>query len=141
MLPLSELQTSVIGDAFMSETILIGRGRQFTSMPRHQWEEQLSNVPRSMKTRLSFMTRQHHLVRYFVVRNLPRIGQPIPPELIAAKLGLALPRVGAILTELEQRLFFLVRDERGHVSWAYPVTVQKTPHRLSFSTGEHIYAA
>jgi hypothetical protein len=125
----------------MSEKILIGRGRQFTSMTRNEWEEQLSNVPRSMKTRLSFMTRQHHLVRYFVVRNLARIGQPIPPEMIAAKLGLKLPRVIAILTELEQRLFFLVRDERGHVSWAYPVTVQKTPHRLSFSTGEHVYAA
>ena len=125
----------------MNETILIGRGRQFTSMPRSQWEEQLSNVPRSMKTRLSFMTRQHHLVRYFVVRNLPRIGEPISPELIATKLRLALPRVIAILTELEQKLFFLVRDGRGHVAWAYPVTVEKTPHRLSFSTGERIYAA
>lgn len=125
----------------MSETILIGRGRRFALMTRSEWEEQLSKIPRSMKTRLSFMSRQHHLVRYFVVRNLPRIGQPIPPEMIAAKLGLTLSRVIAILTELEQRLFFLVRDERGHVSWAYPVTVQKTPHRLSFSTGERIYAA
>jgi len=125
----------------MSETILIGRGRQLTSIPRSQWEEQLSKVPQSMKTRLSFMTRQHHLVRYFVVRNLPRIGRPIPPELIAAKLKLPLPRVNAILTELEERLFFLVRDEHGHVSWVYPVTVDETPHRLSFSTGERIYAA
>jgi hypothetical protein len=125
----------------MSETILIGRGRKFTSIPRSQWEEQLSKVPSSMNTRLSFMTREHHLVRYFVVRNLPRIGKPIPPELIAAKLHLALPRVIAILTELEQKLFFLVRDDQGHVSWAYPVTVQETPHRLSFSTGDRIYAA
>ena len=125
----------------MSETILIGRGCQLTSIPRSQWEEQLSKVPQAMKTRLSFMTRQHHLVRYFVVRNLPRIGKPIPPELIAAKLGLALPRVIDILAELERKLFFLVRDDRGQVSWAYPVTVEKTPHRLSFSTGERIYAA
>jgi hypothetical protein len=87
------------------------------------------------------MTRQHHLVRYFVVRNIPRIGRPIPPELIAAKLMLPLRRVNAILAKLEERLFFLVRDERGHVSWAYPVTVDETPHRLSFSTGERIYAA
>jgi hypothetical protein len=125
----------------MSETILIGRGRLLTSIPRSQWEEQLSKVPQSMKTRLSFMTRQHHLVRYFVVRSLPRIGRPIPPELIAEKLMLPLPRVNAILAELEERLFFLVRDERGHVSWAYPVTADKTPHRLTFSSGEQIYAA
>jgi hypothetical protein len=125
----------------MSETILIGRGRQLTSIPRSQWEEQLSKVPQSMKTRLSFMTRQHHLVRYFVVRRLPRIERPIPPELIAAKLKLPLPRVNAILAELEEKLFFLVRDQLGQVSWAYPVTVDETPHRLSFSTGERIYAA
>lgn len=125
----------------MSETILIGRGRQFTSMPRSQWEEQLSRVPESMKTRLGFMTRQHHLVRYFVVRTLPGFGSPIPPELIAAKLKVPLRRVNAILDELEEKLFFLVRDEHGHVSWAYPVTTDETPHRLSFSTGERIYAA
>jgi len=110
-------------------------------MPRIQWEEQLSNAPAGMKTRLSFMTRLHHLVRYFVVRTLPRFGRPIPPELIAAKLGLPLARVNAILAELEERLFFLVRDERGRVSWAYPVTAAETPHRLLFSTGEQIYAA
>jgi len=125
----------------MSERILIGRRRQLTSIPRSQWEAQLSKVPAAMKTRLSFMTRQHHLVRYFVVRRLPRSGRPIPPETIAAKLKLPLPRVNAILAELEERLFFLVRDERGHVSWAYPVTAEETPHRLSFSSGERIYAA
>jgi len=125
----------------MSETILIGRGRQVTSIPRSQWEEHLSKVPQSMKTRLSFMTRQHHLVRYFVVRHLPRIGRPIPPELIAAKLRLPLPRVSEILAELEERLFFLVRDNRGNVSWAYPVTAERTPHRLTFSSGERVYAA
>ena len=125
----------------MSETILIGRGRQFTSLPRRQWEEQLSKVPQSMRTRLSFMTRQHHLVRYFVVRSLPRIGSPIPPDLIAAKLRMPLRTVNAILAELEERLFFLVRDERGQVSWAYPVTADKTRHSLRFSSGEVIYAA
>jgi len=111
----------------MSETILIGRGRLLTSIPRSQWEEQLCSVRAAIKTRLSFMTRQHHLVRYFVVRSLPRIGRPIPPDLIAEKLLLRLPRVNAILSELEEKLFFLVRDEHGQVSWAYPVTTDKTP--------------
>ncbi len=125
----------------MNETVLIGRGRKIQSMPRRQWEEHLSKVPQAMKIRLSFMTRQHHLVRYFVVRSLSRIGTPIPPELIAATLKIPMSRVKAILGELEERLFFLVRDERGHVSWAYPVTADKTRHSLNFSTGEQIYAA
>jgi len=125
----------------MSETILIGRGRKLTTIPRSQWEDQLRKAPESMKNRLSFMTPEHHLVRYFVVRTLPRIGKPIPPETIASRLKLPLRRVNSILAELEERLFFLVRDQNGHVSWAYPVTTATTPHRLVFSTGERIYAA
>lgn len=125
----------------MIETILAGRGRRIESMPRSEWEGHLSKVPQGMKTRLSFMTRQHHLVRYFVVRELPRVGRPIEPEIIASRLRLPLPRVNAILAELEERLFFLVRNESGQVAWAYPVTVDETPHRLIFSTGERIYAA
>jgi len=125
----------------MSETILIGRGKHFSSIARSQWEEQLHKVPERMKIRLSFMTNQHHLVRYFVVRTLPRTGRPIPPELIAAKLKIALKKVNAILAELEERLFFLVRDKQGAVLWAYPVTADATRHRLRFSTGEEIYAA
>ncbi|HTF37818.1 MAG TPA: hypothetical protein VK651_05880 [Blastocatellia bacterium] len=125
----------------MSKTILIGRGRLLKSIPRSQWQEQLSRVPAAMTIRLSFMTRQHHQVRYFVVRSLPRVGRPIPPEMIAGKLTIPLPRVNAILSELEEKLFFLVRDEHGHVSWAYPVTADKTQHHLSIDTGERIYAA
>ena len=132
----------ILTEKTMSETILIGRGSQFSAIPRNLWEEQLSKVPARMKIRLSFMTKHHHLVRYFVVRTLPRVGRPIPPEMIAAKLKITLKKVNAILAELEERLFFLVRDKQGgSVLWAYPVTAEKTRHRLRFSTGEEIYAA
>ena len=125
----------------MSETILAGRGRRITSVARAQWEGHLSKVPEAMNIRLSFMSSEHHLVRYFVVRELPRVGRSIAPELIAARLMLPLRRVNEILADLEERLFFLVRDGRGRVSWAYPVTADKTAHRLIFSSGERIYAA
>jgi hypothetical protein len=36
---------------------------------------------------------------------------------------------------------FICRNDEGMAVWAYPVTVEKTPHRLTFSTGEQIYAA
>jgi len=36
---------------------------------------------------------------------------------------------------------FLFRNKEGEVVWAYPVTVDKTPHHLTFSTGEQLYAA
>jgi hypothetical protein len=46
-----------------------------------------------------------------------------------------------LLDDLERSLFFLVRDHRGNVSWAFPVSSDRTPHRLRFSTGERIFAA
>ena len=63
----------------MDESILIGRGREILSIPRERWEEQLSQAPARIKPRLAFMTRNHHRLRYFVVRELPRSGEPISP--------------------------------------------------------------
>jgi hypothetical protein len=125
----------------MSETVLFGQGRQYVEIPRYKWEEHLSQVPGHDDPRHAFMTSTHHLVRNFVVRQLPRLGRPMPPAFIAQNLDLALDRVLPILDDLEQHLFFLVRDGQGAVIWAYPVTVAQTPHALAFSSGERLYAA
>ena len=91
---------------------------------------------------LSFMTLEHHAVRNFVVRELPRNRRrPLTPAQIARSLQLDLGAVTRLLDDLEPRLFFLVRNTRGNVSWAFPVTSDRTPHRLRFSTGERISGA
>ncbi len=87
------------------------------------------------------MTEEHHRVRDFAVVELPRFGAAIPPERIAEGTGIPRDRVETILTELEVRRFFLVRDDDRRVSWAFPVTSERTPHRLLLSTGESIHAA
>jgi hypothetical protein len=90
----------------------------------------------------AFMTKEHHAVRNFVVRELPRNhGRPLTPSQIVTALGLNKTLVVSLLEDLEKHLFFLVRDARGNVSWAFPVTSQRTPHRLHFSTGERIFGA
>jgi len=95
-----------------------------------------------MNDHLSFMTREHHAVRNFVVRELPgNHGRPLRPKQIARGTALDPDHVGALLGDLEKHLFFLVRDRHGDVSWAFPVTTERTPHRLHFSTGERIYGA
>jgi hypothetical protein len=86
------------------------------------------------------MSEDHHRVHDFVVTELPRAGAPVPPESIAEALGLAVTLVRSVLDELEEHLTFLFRDERGAVTWAYPVTVDETPHQASFSTGEEAYS-
>jgi hypothetical protein len=125
----------------MTETILLGRGCQILEVLRTQWKGYLADVPEHMQTRLCFMSPAHHAVRYFAVRELPRCGEPLPPELIAEELDLPLDLTQRVLDELEQNLFFLVRNQAGAVTWAFPVTAERTPHRLTFSTGERLYAA
>ncbi len=125
----------------MTQHILLGRGRDIVPIPEHTWKQHLAQVPEHSQSRLSFMTDAHHQVRYFAVRELARRQQPIAPALISDELNIPLVQVQTILEDLESKLFFLVRNEEGSVAWAYPVTVEATPHRLVFSSGERLYAA
>jgi hypothetical protein len=83
----------------------------------------------------------HRRVHHFVVKNLPGLAKPMPPDFIAERLGLSITRVVRILDELERRLIFLFRPGGREVVWAYPVTVEPTPHRVAFSSGEKLWAA
>jgi hypothetical protein len=125
----------------MKETILTAEGDLVTEISRKDWEAGLAAVPDHLAARLAFMTEEHHSVRNFTVRELPRVAAPLTPEFIAASLNLDAGRVKAILNDLEKHMTFLFRNEQGAVAWAYPVTVATTAHRIGFSTGESLYAA
>jgi hypothetical protein len=125
----------------MDGKVLLGRGKQILEISEAEWKSPLTLVPEHTQEMLRFMTEQHHQVRYFAVRELMNTGKPLSPGLISERLGIPPERVKAILDELEKKLFFLARDEQGAVIWAYPVTVEPTPHRLNFSTGERLYGA
>lgn len=125
----------------MSGTVLFGQGRKIVELPRKSWEGHLSQVPQHTEIRLGFMSEEHHLVRHFVVRELASTAYPMQPEFISQSLKLPVVRINTILSELEKNLFFLVRNNQGAVTWAYPVTVDKTPHELTFSTGERLHGA
>ena len=96
---------------------------------------------KKIRDELAFMTEEHRKVHHFVVREMPNFGKPMGPDHVAGAVDLPVERVTAILRELEEHKTFLFRNDEGAVVWAYPVTVEETPHRLTFSTGERIYAA
>ena len=130
----------------MEDTVLIGEGPAFRRISSAAWKQALEKAPARIAPRLEFMGEEHHLVRNFVVRRLPAAGaEGLPPQLIASELNLSMERCEFLLDELERNLFFLVRDPSGkgnpNVTWAFPVTVEPTPHRIRFSTGENIYGA
>jgi hypothetical protein len=125
----------------MSDMVLLGRGGQILKIPMATWKKHLTQTPEHSQNRLSFMTEAHYRVRYFVVKELALKQKPLEPEFISMALNIPLAQVTDILEELERKLFFLVRNEQAAVAWAYPVTVETTPHRLNFSTGERLFGA
>jgi hypothetical protein len=125
----------------MEEKILIGRGQQILEIRQATWVQHLAQIPQHSQSRLNFMTGAHHQIRYFVVREMANRQKPVEPEFISQELHIPLEQVNAILGELQENLVFLVRNEQGAVIWAYPVTVERTPHKLSFASGERLYGA
>jgi hypothetical protein len=125
----------------MSGQIIVGEGREIRNIPDDEFVNAVNHLPERMAERLAFMSRDHHTVRDFVVREMPRQRRPLSPFQIARITGIDFHRVSAILSELEEHLFFLVRNSEGDVNWAFPVTTDSTAHRLSFSSGENIFGA
>ena len=125
----------------MSDTLLRGFSRYIIPIPRMLWRMQVSRRAERIRAGLGFMTEEHHRVRNFVVRELPGAGEPLPPGFIAERLDLTIGRVEAILDELEKRMTFLFRGGRESVAWAYPVTVDTTPHQVTFGSGEQLFSA
>ena len=125
----------------MADNLLLGIGRFIVPVPPVLWRREVDSSARHTRHHLDWLTTEHRRVHHHVVRELPRAGQPLAPEAIAAAVDLPLPRVQAILDDLEKHLTFLFRNAQGAVEWAYPVTTAPTPHRVTFSTGEQINAA
>ena len=125
----------------MKDAVLLGFRRRMIPIPRFVWRRAVSQHAKKLRSELSFMSEEHHLVRNFAVRELPRIGQPLSAEDIAGRLNLSPERVSFILDDLERHMTFVCRHKHSAVDWAYPVTVEQTPHHITYGTGEEGYAA
>lgn len=125
----------------MPNKLMAGVWRLMVGVPSFLWEKQIEKVKHKVNRSTRFMSQEHRLVHHFVVREMPRVGGPISAEMVARKLDMPLERIRELLQELEEHLTFLVKNSQGDVVWAYPVTVEKTPHALTFGSGEQLYAA
>jgi len=118
-----------------------GFWKHMLPVPVSLMEKRVERGGHKIREELSFMTEDHRMVHHFIVREMPAHGRPMSPDLIAGTLNLSLEKAARILQELEEHMTFLYRNDEGAVVWAYPVTAEETPHQLTFSTGERIYAA
>ena len=127
----------------MKDRIMLGLWKYMLSVPPFLMDMKKQVVREKMRfeAAMGFMTEDHRRVHHFAVRELPNAGKPLSPDFIAGKLDLPRDRVGSALNDLEKHMTFLFRNREGEVTWAYPVTIDKTPHHLTFSSGEQVYAA
>ncbi len=125
----------------MRNKLMAGIWRYVVGIPPFLWEKQIEKAKEKARRSTEFMTPEHRLVHHFVVREMPHLGRPVPRELVAEALALPAERVSEVIDDLEKHLTFLCSNSDGDVSWAYPVTVDKTPHSITFHTGERLYAA
>jgi hypothetical protein len=124
------------------DALLVGRGDRLERVPAAEWRLKLAQARDATAHRFAFMSADHREVRYAAVRMLPRNGgRPLSVTQLSRGTNLPEPRVDEVLTDLQRHLFFLVRDTRGDVSWAFPVTTDPTPHRLTFDSGERLWGA
>ncbi len=122
--------------------VRIGRGKTIERMDEAAWKDAVVAHVARMPERLSFMTPAHHRVRNAAVLALTRTGgRPLSMTHLAAAAAVDETDTRAIAAELERNLFFVVRQGEDFVSWAYPVTVDRTPHRVTFSSGETVFGA
>jgi hypothetical protein len=125
----------------MKNKLMLGLWRYIINVPPFLWQKQIAQGKRKFEKEHGSLSEEKRLIHHFVVRELPGNGKPLSPELISDKLGFPADRVKDALDYLEKRMTFLYRNEDGDVVWAYPVTVDKTPHSITFDTGEKLYAA
>jgi hypothetical protein len=87
------------------------------------------------------LTELQATVRILAVQHLPDSTKPLTAAALAELGGLKEADVVEALVELHRLLGFIALDSDGAVEWAYPVTVDATPHYLSFESGERMNAA
>lgn len=127
----------------MKDRVMLGLWKYMLSVPSFimDMKKQVAREKMRFEAAMGFMTEDHRRVHHFAVRELPNAGKPLSPDFIARKLDLPGDRVVSVLNDLEKHMTFLFRNKQGAVTWAYPVTIDKTPHHLTFSSGEEVYAA
>jgi hypothetical protein len=124
----------------MKNRLMFGFWRCIISIPPFLWEKQLSKAKKQFKNELAIMSTEHRAVHHFVVKELPTLNKPMSPEFVSQQLNMSQQKVKLILNDLHT-LMILYKNSKDEIVWAYPVTVDKTPHHVTFSTGEQLYAA
>ncbi len=125
----------------MGNRIMLGLWRYVINLPQVLIDSQMKKTAKRFEKRYGKMPDEVRKIHHFVVKNLATTGNPLGSRFMSEELDMAEGQVVKALDFLEKKLTYLYRNHACEVTWAYPVTVDKTPHKIEFSTGETLYAA
>jgi hypothetical protein len=125
----------------MKNKLMVGFWKLIINVPSFLWEKQIAAAKRKFEKENKFITEDHRQIHHFIVKELPYLAKPMQPDYIAERIDLPIRRVKSIIEDLDEHMTFICRNSNGEIVWAYPVTVEKTPHHITFNTGEQLYAA
>ncbi len=125
----------------MGQTARLRVGDHWVPLPRFAWLATVKTARLAVERVVAKLSVDERRVRDFLVTEIGRTAEPVAPDALVRALGLAPQQVASILDALEARMTFLYRNDAGEVVWAYPVTAHRTPHHLSFESGERCYGA
>lgn len=125
----------------MMDHMNVGFRRHMFKLPRALGRRRVASLAGRARTIMDGLTEQHRTLHRFVVAELARAARPLTPELIAEQLGLAPDEVAGLIDDLGEKKALIARDASGAITWGYPVTVDETPHRLCFESGDRLFAA
>jgi hypothetical protein len=121
--------------------VRLGLWRKIIPVPSLVFNVESSNLRKGMAAVADLLSEEERMIHHFIVRELPNIGKPMTLAFISHEMNLPMARVEAIVDKLEKVKTFIFRSQGKGIDWAYPATVADTPHHVTFSTGEQVYAA
>ena len=125
----------------IEEEVLIGVEKEMNVVPFSFINEEATKQAENARQRTYVFSDDKRKLHHFVVRELPRHGKPMSLGFISESLKMTPEQVGQIVDDLENDKTFLFRNNSEAINWAYPVSVDTTPHHITFSTGEKVNAA
>lgn len=124
----------------MERKVMLGFGEKVVPAPLWLCKAGFQIAGMTMRTIFPrIFSEEHFHVRKFLFMELIRLQKPISCEHIVEKLSIPIDRVRSILNAIAKNQIWIIRNEQGEVTWTYPVTVEETKFKITYSTGEQVW--
>ena len=121
--------------------MLMGIGIFMIPIPQVISNRGLEKGASGARAKAELLSEEERRVHYFVVKKMAVAKEPITAELVGEELDMPLERVEKTIDKLESLKTFLYRSDGKGISWAYPLSLENTGHKMTVSTGEEFFAA